>query len=351
MPLRDVAELVDPLDPLQIEAANGTEMPYIGWLEVSFKLTASDRELLIPMLVLKGNQQQCPIIGFNVIEHLVLDSLQDQPKQGDKEKLVKAVKMAFPHLRKNNAKTFINAVSVGQACDHNVRTANERISVPKQNSIQIECRVQAPPFREDKTLIFEPHENPQWPEGLDFCDTLVSVKAGMAPKIIVSVQNPTGHDITLPGRTVIGTVQSVRLVYPANIFKRDHLPTASIHHVQAQSSSESIPAHEPWDPPVDLTHLEEHQRKIVGQMLREESESFSRSDDDIGCVENLQMDISLKDVEPVSKAYLSVPKPLYKEMKDYILDLIEQGWVEKSTSSYSSPVVCVRKRRYYALVY
>ena len=344
MPLRDVAELVDPLDPLQIEAANGTEMPYIGWLEVSFKLTASDRELLIPMLVLKGNQQQCPIIGFNVIEHLVLDSLQDQPKQGDKEKLVKAVKMAFPHLRKNNAKTFINAVSVGQACDHNVRTANERISVPKQNSIQIECRVQAPPFREDKTLIFEPHENPQWPEGLDFCDTLVSVKAGMAPKIIVSVQNPTGHDITLPGRTVIGTVQSVRLVYPANIFKRDHLPTASIHHVQAQSSSESIPAHEPWDPPVDLTHLEEHQRKIVGQMLREESESFSRSDDDIGCVENLQMDISLKDVEPVSKAYLSVPKPLYKEMKDYILDLIEQGWVEKSTSSYSSPVVCVRKK-------
>lgn len=344
MPLRDVAELVNPLDPLQIEAANGTEMPYVGWLEVSFKLTASDHELLIPMLVLKGNQQQCPIIGFNVIEHLVLDSLQDQTKQGDKEKLVKAVKMAFPHLRKNKAKTFINAVSVGQVCDHNVRTANERISVPKQSSIQIECRVQAPPFKEDKTLIFEPHENPQWPEGLDFCDTLVSVKAGVAPKIIVSVQNPTGHDITLPGRSVIGTVQSVRSVYPANIFKTDHLPTTSIHHVQAQSSSESLSAHELWDPPVDLTHLEEHQRQIVSQMLREESESFSRSDDDIGCVGNLQMDISLKDVEPVSKAYLSVPKPLYKEMKDYLQDLIAQGWVEKSTSSYSSPVVCVRKK-------
>ena len=342
--LRDVAELVDPLDPLHIEAANGTEMPYIGWLEVSFKLTANDEELLIPMLVLKGNQQPCPIIGFNVIEYLVVNSVLDQTKHRDKEKLLKTVKIAFPHLRKNRAKAFIKAVSVGQPCEHNVRTANERVSVPKRSALQIECRVQAPPFKEDKTLIFEPHENPQWPEGLECCDTLVSVKAGMTPKIIVSVQNPTGHDITLSGRTVIGTVQSVRSVYPANIFKSDRLPTASVHKVQAKSSSQDTPTDEQWDPPVDLTHLTEHQRQVVRQMLREESQSFSRSDDDIGCVENLQMNISLKDNEPVSRTYLSVPKPLYQEMKDYLQDLIAQGWVEKSTSSYSSPVVCVRKK-------
>ncbi len=96
-------------------------MPNTGWIEVSF--TANDDELLITMLVLKGNQQQCPVIGFNVTERFVLDSLQDQTKHGDKERL--AVKMFFPHLRKNKAKTFINAVSVGQTCDYNVRTANE----------------------------------------------------------------------------------------------------------------------------------------------------------------------------------------------------------------------------------
>lgn len=126
LPLRDITELIDPCDSLQIEAANGTEMPYVGWLEVSFRLTASDDELLIPMLVLKGNQQQCPIIGFNFIERLVLDSLQDQTKSRHEEKLVKAVKMAFPHLRKNKANTFVKAVSVGQMCDHNVRTTNEK---------------------------------------------------------------------------------------------------------------------------------------------------------------------------------------------------------------------------------
>lgn len=57
VPLKDVAELVDPLNPLQIEAANGTDMPYIGWLEAAFKLAADDDELIIPILVLRGGQQ------------------------------------------------------------------------------------------------------------------------------------------------------------------------------------------------------------------------------------------------------------------------------------------------------
>jgi hypothetical protein len=79
-------------------------------------------------------------------------------------------------------------------------------------------------------------------------------------------------------------------------------------------------------------------------MLREESASFSKTDDDIGFIEKLQLSISLKDCEPVAKTYMSVPKPLYREMKDYLHDLIAQGWVKKSNSPYASPVVCVRKK-------
>lgn len=121
-PPGDVSELIDQLDPLHIEAANGTEMPYVGLLNASFKLAANDSELMTPILVLKGGQQQCPIIVFNDIERIVLDSLQDKKQHVDKEKLVRAVKMAFFHLRKNKAKTFIQAVSVGQTCEHYVRT-------------------------------------------------------------------------------------------------------------------------------------------------------------------------------------------------------------------------------------
>jgi hypothetical protein len=79
-------------------------------------------------------------------------------------------------------------------------------------------------------------------------------------------------------------------------------------------------------------------------MLRDECRAFSRDENDIGCVPDLQLDIELLDKEPVRKTYNSVPPPLYREVKDYILDLINKGWVEKSSSAYSSPMVCVRMR-------
>ena len=83
-----MSELIDPHEPLHLEAANGTDMPHVGWVEIPFTLTASDSELLIPVLVLKGCQQQCPIIGFNVIEHLVSESMKDGTNSVEKDKLL-----------------------------------------------------------------------------------------------------------------------------------------------------------------------------------------------------------------------------------------------------------------------
>lgn len=60
--------------------------------------------------MLKSNQQQCPIIGFNVIKHLVSESMRDVTNSGEKEKLLRAVKLSFPH--------------------QNVRTTNEIVTVP-----------------------------------------------------------------------------------------------------------------------------------------------------------------------------------------------------------------------------
>ena len=79
-------------------------------------------------------------------------------------------------------------------------------------------------------------------------------------------------------------------------------------------------------------------------MLRREAGAFARNDDDVGCVENLELEIQLKDNEPVQKNYISIPKPLYGEVKEYLEDLINRNWICKSRSAYSSPMVCVRKK-------
>jgi hypothetical protein len=103
---------------------------------------------------------------------------------------------------------------------------------------------------------------------------------------------------------------------------------------------------EQWDPAVDLDKapLTEEQKRRVRQVLREECNAFSRDDDDVGTVEELQMNISLKDDSPVQRAYVSIPPLMYEEVKAYMDDLRRRQWIRPSKSSYSSPMVCVRKR-------
>ena len=93
-----------------------------------------------------------------------------------------------------------------------------------------------------------------------------------------------------------------------------------------------------------MGNLPEEQRQLAIAMLREEAESFAQDNDDVGCLNGLQMKLTLSDPTPVQKTYTSVPRPLYTEVKHYIEDLLNRGWITKSHSSYASPVVCVRKK-------
>jgi hypothetical protein len=65
---------------------------------------------------------------------------------------------------------------------------------------------------------------------------------------------------------------------------------------------------------------------------------------DIACIPDLKVTIKLSDETPVQKNYTAVPRPLYPEVKIYVEDLLNKNFIRKSTSPYSSPLVCVRKR-------
>lgn len=79
-------------------------------------------------------------------------------------------------------------------------------------------------------------------------------------------------------------------------------------------------------------------------MLYEQSTAFAKEDADIGCIPGLQLTSNLGDDTPVQKSYNAIPKPLYREVKYYVQNLLDHGWIRKPTSAYSSPVVCVRKK-------
>ena len=94
----------------------------------------------------------------------------------------------------------------------------------------------------------------------------------------------------------------------------------------------------------DLSSLSVEQKQNVHRVLLEESDSFAQGDGDIGCATGLRLPINLSDSCPVQTTYNAIPKPLYPEVKQYIEDLLNKGFITKSHSHYSSPVVCVRNK-------
>ena len=59
-------------------------------------------------------------------------------------------------------------------------------------------------------------------------------------------------------------------------------------------------------------------------MLYEEADAFTMDDEDVGCIEGLQINIHLTDDQPIQKNYLSIPRSLYPEVQAYIEDLLNE---------------------------
>lgn len=102
----------------------------------------------------------------------------------------------------------------------------------------------------------------------------------------------------------------------------------------------TAPSHLRWHPNVDLNHFSENDREAVRRMLFEQSDVFAQEEGDIGCIPGLQLKMNTTYNTPVQRSYNSIPRQLYKKVKEYVQNLLNRGWIRKSVSAYSSSDVC-----------
>lgn len=218
-----------------------------------------------------------------------------------------------------------------------LRVNRDSVLIPAGQVEWVKCRVPPKMDQSCTVALFEPDEDNVQLEQLDIGEGHLKFQSSY---VAVPIGNHSACDITLPRNTILGYVHPVETVLEAD---RSKETTASwkVHGASVAVMEESSTL---WNPPVSLSHLNEDQQAVVRQMLHEESASFAQDGNDVGFIPSLQMSINLKDDIPVQRAYSSIPKPLFKEVKDYIQDLLAKGWIVKSKSPYSAPVVCVRKK-------
>ena len=140
------------------------------------------------------------------------------------------------------------------------------------------------------------------PNGLVVSESLFSLKPGKVSTVKFQIQNITKHDIVLPKRTVLGRIQLVQSVTPLDVKLKDN--TAKSEPILSESAkgdidvNEDIPSHVKQ---IKLDGLTESQKRSTLKLLCKEQNSFSRNDDDIGIVPDLQLNSNLTDNIPMQK--------------------------------------------------
>ncbi|CAM4327730.1 unnamed protein product [Leuciscus chuanchicus] len=358
---RSLSELLDEGETLIGRAANQTDIPFSGGVELKFQLgpkRGAQAELLVPVLL--SSEQgvgQPPIIGYNVIQQLVTKGMEQYP-----DIIPEVVKEAFSCDCKK-AVVLIRMMQKGDQVGKEgiVKVGRINTVVAAGQTKTVKCRVRAGPLVSKQEVLFEPKVIPQWPEGLDV------TKRGNLTKVHIPVTNISNVDIMLAPRTVLGRVQQVRSIYPADtkpatvkadwndigedvvaagvmVAEGKDMIIREVKDLNEIDNTGQDTNGKLWDPPVSIDHLTLEQQRKVTQLLREECAAFSKDENDVGCIPSLQMRIRLSDTTSVKRTYVSVPKPLHKEVKEYVEDLLNKGWIQKSRSSYASPIVCVRKK-------
>lgn len=320
---------------LQLKAANGLAIPYIGYLELEVHFCGKSM-LQCGVLVVKDPPGGAPsgqpgVLGMNIIRKCYQElfgqhgaALFSQPSV-----------TSFPGP----------VVQALQKCHYASSTA--RPDVPGRLKVRGKksCRIPGGVMKivpttcsasfSGSTALFEPLEA-GLPAGLLASPALVQVSGGTA---YIPIVNVGLSDVLLYPRTVVGTLDTVNVVsFPRGVTE---IPS-EVATVSAQTAS-SPPVQQQVDD-VDLSSLPNEDQNKVRSLLNQYVSVFSTHDGDLGCTNLVSHDIPLVDDIPVRQRYRRIPPSEYEVVKDHINQLLSSQVIRESSSPYASPIVLVRKK-------
>ena len=122
---------------LKLTAANGTSIPFKGWLKVQFELLSEDGNttpsILVPVLV-TPDDLPCPIIGYNVIKEVATQTPQT-------DNLINAVSASFPFCPPNRASTLDEMIATYDPEDFcHITTGRTAVEIPAGQTANIKVR-------------------------------------------------------------------------------------------------------------------------------------------------------------------------------------------------------------------
>uniref|UniRef100_A0A3B3IF94 Gypsy retrotransposon integrase-like protein 1 n=1 Tax=Oryzias latipes TaxID=8090 RepID=A0A3B3IF94_ORYLA len=318
---------------LQLRAANGLAIPYLGYLELEVGLCGK----LLPqcgVLVVKdipgGGPLQAPgVLGMNIIQRCY----QELFAQYGSALFGQSEVSTAPDVIFGALKQCQQAQATVTPSMFNVRTRGRKarwISGGVLAIVAATCSEQCA----GSAVLFEPCSS-GLPAGLLATPSLVRVERGTAYIPIINVGSTA---VRLHPRTLVGTVA------PAGVVSLPKEVT------EVQSEAAVVAAHAASTLPlaqlesVDLSALSAGEQEKVRALLGKYLTVFSLHEGDLGCTSLITHEIPLVDDAPVRQRYRRIPPSDYVAAKEHINNLLQSQVIRESSSPFASPIVLIRKK-------
>lgn len=318
---------------LKLTAANGLEIPYVGYIELDVEALG----VMIPrrgILVVKSpacqEARQRKKITPGLIGMNIITQLQQSCQSGETEiapewsEVLKIVSSAKPISVRGFAKV----------------AGRSQIRVPAGSVSAIRVNGWQGPQTSNTAALVEPL-NGQTPGNIIVINTVTKVVNG---QLHVRVANIGDEDVWLQPHTRIGVLHEINDVVDTKNtvdFKR-----VSINEEMVFVRESTAEKEQPSMCPIDLSNegCTPEQRTKLENLLQKHASVFIKDENDLGYTETVKHKIPTIDQVPVAQPYRRIPPNQFQEAKDHIRKLLENDIIQESHSPYATPIVLVRKK-------
>ena len=201
-----ISEFLD--EKLELKAANSTSIALDGVVVLDFSLVEGGETVRVPFVVTSQDLLE-PILGYNVIEHLVLEGNVEQRKE---------LGNSLCCSRKVVSVDALAAVMEEKAANNDFSTevkCPKTVSIPAGCHMKVKCRMKAHSDEKEQTVYFSPLLTPDGSEDSWVCNEAVSkLRRGHTNHVIVDVMNLSAQTKVLHKGSVLGSIHSVSSVMP-----------------------------------------------------------------------------------------------------------------------------------------
>ena len=322
-----------PLNPvediLRLECADGSFMPYRGYIQVQMSTSGIPSEHVQECIFLivpdTDYSKDVPLlIGTNILDELLLhckselgeNFLQNSALHTSWYLAFRCMVVRQRELKKNkNRLAFIRSAEPR----HITIPANSCVTIKGITSKELEYKQTCAMMTETEDSIL--------PSDFDITPAVITYNYGNNGLVDVQITNVTTSTFNIPPRAIICELQpvAVDVTYQVSGSEKSNETMTDTMNIETDG-------------------LTNDELKSIKELLKNHEDIFSTGETDIGHCTFVKHEINLTDNRPFKQRHRRIPPAMIDEVRAHIEQLASSGIIRPSHSPFASNVVLVRKK-------